>query len=1336
MSCKKVVILLGLLFLTQLLVGASGYYVSDGETKIGEWNSNITQTIAKGEADNIPIVMVGTAFGCAICANFKAQILPNQKFKDWVANSPYYFLHAYSGSGWWTTPELRAFIDIVGNGGLPRIGGYWKKKDGTVIKKSFSGGGLGVDYYINFWDTLFKDYDPNVNDQWDPVDDTQDGATDLGTPAATATITELHYLNAEGDSPDKEDWFKLSLEQGKRYKLSLPVKGTASSEDLAPKIDVLNPAGVAIKTIPAQEFFKTDDIIVLTAEASGTYFVRFYYEGDKGRASYKMAYREFEEVVFGFKQADATVKENVGNAVLTLTRSGRMTDSVSALVITSNDTAIAGTDYTATSNTVTFAANMAETTVSVPIIDIPGNQGNTRFFATCVNPEDGTIGADGICTVEIEDLDIPTDAKDPGDDVRSGATAFTITDETQSVKSLEGASRVVSGQDGADWYEFSALEQGKTYQIKVPAGSYAKRPTSAESDPQVLFFVGAGEEPFATSTLATLIATPYRFTASKSGDLTILVKNEDAGTTVFTYDLAWQEWVLPVVSFTDAVATVVSAADKDTTTTVTLTRTKNLEEAITVQVAVSAVEGRVAATTNKVSFAAGSDTATFTVPLLLDGGMWKPDETFTLTILDDAEVHQNAESAIHEQAVTLKTAMPEFDADDGEDNANANALNATPIEIGKRPTTRGGLTLNGSDKDDWYKFSVEKDVEYVFEIVDLLPEGDGEPPLSVEVQLPGEGSARSVPLDECIGALYHFVPGAAGSAAIGIHKTADEPQSIAYGLKCREWVPATIGLATNEIEVSEFATSVRIPVKCDMEVPLPVSVAVKTQDGTAKAGEDYVALDTTISWDERSSASSVKYATVNLKKLIAEYEGAFEEFEVYLDFAESEGIPGDCTNLVVKVLEADVGSVGTFAIAGYSFDGGDTVKPYQAKQIPVMEGEELKVKIVRTDGNAGEVVVTLTWTDGTTAKATMADLETEVWIDAYIPDSEGKYVARQAKSLTLTTDVKNAKTKNAKLNFAVADADMTLQVYAANRANIPVTSAGNAWYVGPDGIVRTKTSAAANEAMSMKATLKGPGTLSFKKIQAGAGTITVQAGRTMLVLSEQDDVVTAQIPTGNQQITITFKAASADAFLAVDEFTFTPDESFFRVGTFYGDVVLNGQDRGLATLTASSAGRVSGKFTMPANQIWTVTGKLVDGAADDAVVRRAKVVLTDSSIAVAGQGELAAQAGSGTETEFDVVGARNGWSDRPLVGPYADCAGLLGQTIVYSDDDGALTFKVGANGNTQVAGNYFGKRISASVVPFARDGKLWAVLVNSALPNGILFKFVCEEGVWSVIKGE
>ena len=106
------------------------------------------------------------------------------------------------------------------------------------------------------------------------------------------------------------------------------------------------------------------------------------------------------------------------------------------------------------------------------------------------------------------------------------------------------------------------------------------------------------------------------------------------------------------------------------------------------------------------------------------------------------------------------------------------------------------------------------------------------------------------------------------------------------------------------VKVLTMASSVRIPVQCDMEVPLPVAIAVTTEDGTAKAGEDYVALDTTLEWWETSPTSSVQYATVDLKKLSAKYEGEFETFKVLLDFSESDAIEGEITEMTVKILEA------------------------------------------------------------------------------------------------------------------------------------------------------------------------------------------------------------------------------------------------------------------------------------------------------------------------------------------------------------------------------------------------------------------------------------------------
>ena len=1314
------------MLMTALPFVSNAFTASDGEINVGEWNSRVTDIKKKADAENIPVIAVGTAFGCSHCANFYL-VMQTAKFQNWVAKSPYLFCFCYSGTGHWLTGEQKAFADWFGVGALPRVGYYWKKKDGTIVggkTTTFAGRGYSDQALIDMFERLFKDYSPDTTDEWDHTDDVKTGATELEATAAAA-YTEVHTLNAGTDTPDNADWFKIQINEGTKYRVALekfvPEVGDPTARIFDGEEEIWNGKASELKATPFVCVATNSSIYVCVAT-----------DAENTKCSYALAYREYEDVSFSLEHEAMSVDENAGKATFKVLRTGRLTDDVVVTVKTADGTGKAGENYVAFDETVTIPANTTEKTVSISINDIAGNQGDKTFTASIANPEDE--GNAATVTITIIDLDVPTDAKDPDDNMRAGATQFVITDQTSSVKGQEQTSRVVSGQDVADWYVLQSMEAGKTYQVKVPKGSYSKRPATAASDPQVFFYVGGSEEPFNSQSLVSLMEEPYRFTAEESGDLVVLVTNEVADATVYTYDLAWQEWVLPVVSFTDTVATVVSAAGKDTTTTVTLSRTKNLEEAITVQVAVSVVEGRVAATTNKVSFAAGSDTATFTVPLLLDGGMWKPDETFTLTILDDAEVHQNAESAIHLQTVTLKTAMGEFDADDGDGNVNANAANATAIEVGKKPTTRSGLTLNGSDKDDWYSFPVDKDVEYVFELVDVLPESDEELPLSVEIQLPGENAATAVPLEDCIGAIYHFVPSAAGTVAIGIHKTADEPASLSYGLKYREWVPATIGFTQAEIEVSELASSVRIPVQCDMEVPLPVSIAVKTEDGTAVAGEDYVALDTTLEWTEESPTSSVQYAVVNLKKLASKYEGEFETFKVLLDFTQSDAIEGDLTEMTVKVLEGDAGSVGTFAIGGYAFDE-TTTYAYQAKAVAATCGDKVNVKLVRTGGDAGAVTATLTWNGGTAAPVVVdfADLETEKWVELTIPESEGAYVARQTLRVTLTTNVKTAKTKNAVLTFIVVDSDKTLADYGKDKANIPFTAAGNAWYQASDGAIRTKTLTAAKQSATLTASLKGSGVLSFKPNQTGDGELLVKAGGKVLEQQTSEGVVSVAIPSGTQRISVVFTAISAGAWVSLGEIQFTPDAAFCQTGTFNGEATVN-TVRGAFTATVTIAGRLSGRITLPNNQTWTLTGVFADGVCNVVTLRNGRTVATGTAaIDTDGNMELYCEV---VGAEVAAVASRNGWTDRPLTGVFAENKDMLGQTaeLVDTESGETLAFKIDSRGQMRVAGKYMGKSVSLSTVPYVGDdGKLHAMLVIRNVENSLeVLVSLDDSGVLSV----
>jgi len=128
-----------------------------------------------------------------------------------------------------------------------------------------------------------------------------------------------------------------------------------------------------------------------------------------------------------FSSATYSVDENGGSVTITVTRTGGSSGTVGVGYGTSNGTATAGSDYTATSGTLSWAnGDTGNKTFSIPILDDSTYEGNETVNLTLSSPTGGaTLGSPSTAVLTIIENDppctsprlvsMPTDAAgDPG----------------------------------------------------------------------------------------------------------------------------------------------------------------------------------------------------------------------------------------------------------------------------------------------------------------------------------------------------------------------------------------------------------------------------------------------------------------------------------------------------------------------------------------------------------------------------------------------------------------------------------------------------------------------------------------------------------------------------------------------------------------------------------------------------------------------------------------------------------------------------------------------------------------------------------------------------------
>jgi Ca2+-binding RTX toxin-like protein len=159
-------------------------------------------------------------------------------------------------------------------------------------------------------------------------------------------------------------------------------------------------ATTAIVTIDptTDTIFETNETVLLTLASGAGYSV--------GTTTAVTGTIVNDDLLPAISIADLTIVEGInGNptqSLITVSLSNASSQAVSVNYATSNVTAIAGTDYTATTGILTFAAGQTSKTIAVPILNDNLNEANETFNVTLTTPTNATI-ADNQATITITD---------------------------------------------------------------------------------------------------------------------------------------------------------------------------------------------------------------------------------------------------------------------------------------------------------------------------------------------------------------------------------------------------------------------------------------------------------------------------------------------------------------------------------------------------------------------------------------------------------------------------------------------------------------------------------------------------------------------------------------------------------------------------------------------------------------------------------------------------------------------------------------------------------------------------------------------------------------------
>jgi Calx-beta domain/Bacterial pre-peptidase C-terminal domain len=279
-------------------------------------------------------------------------------------------------------------------------------------------------------------------------------------------------------SPTDVDVYSVTVAAGNTLVIGLDANPgrTGAATDLLVELVSTDQVNILYTANSSGDESGASESFAFAVPAPGTYFARVRHASG-GTGSYQLAVGTIGSGALHFGAPSYSVLENVGNATVTVFRSGGSTGLVSVQFSTLNGTATAPADYTGNSTLLTFAQGVNTQTVMVPIANDSSVEPNETIHLILSAPTGGAVlgGRSNSVLVILDNDEIP-------DSATGSARSLNLNSGLTIVSSLaSGVPPMISPGGDEDLYSFTGASGSRLWALVDTGGDPGPGSTSGDS---------------------------------------------------------------------------------------------------------------------------------------------------------------------------------------------------------------------------------------------------------------------------------------------------------------------------------------------------------------------------------------------------------------------------------------------------------------------------------------------------------------------------------------------------------------------------------------------------------------------------------------------------------------------------------------------------------------------------------------------------------------------------------------------------------------------------------------------------------------------------------------